>query len=199
MRVFARSNYRVATVAQVAAAAGISEALIYKYFPSKRAIFLEILQHMSARILASWEEEQAQEADAVRALRRMGLGYYTRMITHPDEVRVQFQAVSEVSDAAIAQQLRQDHERYMRALGAVIERGIGQGTIRGDLDVASLAFLFNGAGILMNMMKLLGFDRELTAARVSVLIDHLLDSIRVRPAAAHSAARPRTAKHGRTR
>ena len=51
VRVFARSNYRAAKVAEIAAEAGVSEALLYKLFPSKQAIFLEILQHMSQRIV----------------------------------------------------------------------------------------------------------------------------------------------------
>lgn len=178
VRVFARSNYRAATVAEIAAEAGISEALIYKFFPSKRAVFLELLQHMSERILTFWRAEQDREAHALRTLRNMGIGYYTRMTTHPDELRVQFQAVSEVSDRAIAAQLRRDHARYMRSIRRVLQRGVRQGVIRQDVDVATLAFLFNGAGILMNMMKLLGFEREFSAARMGRLVDHLLDSIR---------------------
>jgi len=188
--VFARSNYRAATTADVAAEAGISEALIYKLFPSKKAIFLEILRHMSERILALWQDEQDSEEDALRALRKMAMTYHTRMTRHPDELRVQFQAISEVSDKEIADQLRRDHENYMRSITAVLERGIRQGTMRRDLDVTALAFLFNGAGILMNMMQLLAFDRELTGARIGVLVDHLLDSIKpVAPAGATQAPR----------
>ena len=194
--VFARSNYRAATTADVAAEAGISEALIYKFFPKKKAIFLEILQHMSQRIVSFWQEEQDREEDALRALRNMAVGYYARMTKHPDELRVQFQAISEVSDRAIANQLRQDHENYMRSIRAVLARGIRQGTIRRDLDVTTLAFLFNGAGILMNMMQLLGFDREFSEVRIGVLVDHLLDSIRTVAPIDRAGARRRAAAKG---
>ena len=187
--VFARSNYRAATTADVAAEAGISEALIYKIFPSKKAIFLEILEHMSQRIVSLWQDEQDREEDALRALRNMAMKYHARMIKHPDELRVQFQAISEVSDGAIAERLRCDHENYMRSIRTVIERGVRQGTMRKDLDVTTLAFLFNGAGILMNVMQLLAFDGELSEARIGVLVDHLLDSIR--PVAPVRKARPR--------
>jgi TetR/AcrR family transcriptional regulator len=198
VRVFARSNYRAATIADVAAEAGISEALIYKFFPSKKAIFLEILRHMSERIVSAWQDEQEREDDALCALRNMGMEYYNRMIRHPDELRVQFQAISEVSDTAIAAQLREDHRNYMGSITRVLKRGMRQGTIRGDLDVATLAFLFNGAGILMNMMRLLAFDREFTAARIGVLMDHLLDSIRpVAPVGTGSARRRAAAKRTR--
>lgn len=193
--VFARSNYRAATVADVAAEAGISEALIYKIFPSKKAIFLEILRHMSERIVSVWQDEQDREEDAIRALRNMAMAYYRRMIGHPDELRVQFQAISEVSDAAIAAQLREDHRQYMRSISAALTRGIRQGVIRGDRDLAALAFLFNGVGMLMNMMRLLGFDREFGEATAGVIVDHLLDSIRSGPSVHTGRARQRaTAK-----
>jgi TetR/AcrR family transcriptional regulator len=178
VKVFARSNYRAAKVADLAAAAGVSEALIYRFFPSKKAIFLEILQHMSRRILVSWQEELDKEEDATRALRNMGISYYDRMQRHPDDLRVQFQAISEVSDRDIANRLRQDHEDYMRFIAKVLKKGIRQGTIRRDLDVSMLAFLFNGAGILMNMMSLLAFEQKFTRARVATLTDHLIYSIK---------------------
>ena len=178
VKVFSRSNYRAATVAAVAAEAGISEALIYRFFPSKKAIFLEILQHISQRILILWQEEVDKEEDATRALRNMGMRYFERIQKHPDELRVQFQAISEVSDPAIAKRLRHDHEQYVRFIEKVLEKGIRQGTVRKDLQVKTLAFLFDGAGILMNMMRLLALDRKFNKARAGALMDHLLDSIK---------------------
>jgi AcrR family transcriptional regulator len=179
VKIFARSNYRGAKTADLAAAAGVSEALIYRFFPSKKAIFLEILQHISQRVLVLWQEELDAEDDATRALRNMGMRYYDQMQKHPHELRVQFQAISEVNDRAVAKQLRQDHEAYMRFIAKVLRKGIRQGTIRRNADVNTLAFLFNGAGITMNMMRLLAFDREFSRVRAGALMDHLLRSIEV--------------------
>jgi len=178
VKIFARSNYRAAKTADIANAAGISEALIYRFFPSKKAIFLEILQHISQRILILWQEEFDREEDATQALRNMGMRYFDRIEKHPHELRVQFQAISEISDRAIAERLRQDHEQYMRFIEKVLKKGIRQGTVRKDLQVSTLAFLFDGVGILMNMMRLLAFDRKFNHARAGALMDHLLDSIK---------------------
>jgi AcrR family transcriptional regulator len=178
VKTFSQSNYRAAKTADIATTAGISEALIYRFFPSKKAIFLEILQHISQRILILWQEEVDKEEDAARALRNMGMRYFERIQKHPDELRVQFQAISEVSDPAIAKRLRRDHEQYMRFIEKVLEKGVRQGTVRKDLPVKTLAFLFDGMGILMNMMRLLAFDRRFDHARAGALMDHLLDSIK---------------------
>jgi AcrR family transcriptional regulator len=175
---FARSNYRAAKVADIAAEAGISEALLYKFFDSKQAIFLEILQHMSERVVASWQEEVEREEDALLALRNMGVTYFERMKKHPEELRVQFQAISEIADQEIAERLRRDHQNYMRFIKKVIRKGIRQGSVRQDIDVEMLGFLFDGGGILMNMMKLLSFERSFNEATVLRLMDHFVDSIR---------------------
>jgi len=177
VRVFARSNYRAARVADIAAEAGVSEALLYKFFDSKQAIFLEILQHMSERVLLSWQEEVDRAEDAATALRNMGITYYQRMMKHPEELRVQFQAISEIAEKEIAERLRRDHENYVRFITGVIRKGIRQGSVRKGIDVDMLGFLFDGGGILMNMMTLLSLERKFTEKTVSRLMDHLVGSI----------------------
>ena len=165
-------------MADLAAEAGVSEALLYKFFSSKQAIFLEILQHMSERVVASWQEEVDREEDVPLALRNMGLTYFQRMKKHPEELRVQFQAISEIADPEIADRLREDHESYVRFITKVIRRGVRQGSVREDVDVEMLGFLFNGGGILMNMMKLLSFEKKFNEKTVLRLMDHLIDSIK---------------------
>jgi AcrR family transcriptional regulator len=48
--VFARHGFVGATTKRLAEAAGVSEALLYKYFPSKEAIYQEILRLLPKRI-----------------------------------------------------------------------------------------------------------------------------------------------------
>ncbi len=176
--VFARSNYRGTKVADIAAEAGISEAAVYKYFPTKKSIFLEVIQHMSKRIITFWQDELDKEEKALNVLKNMGTTYLRRMLKHPEELKVQFQAISEVDDKDILDQLHQDHENYIRFVEKVVRKGIKQGTIRKDLDVASIAFLFDGLGILINMMKLLSFEKTFNEERLIKIVDHLIDSMK---------------------
>ena len=50
--VFARHGFVGATTKKLAEAAGVSEALLYKYFPSKEAIYQEILRLLPTRATA---------------------------------------------------------------------------------------------------------------------------------------------------
>ena len=178
VKVFAQTNYQSTRVADIAAEAGISEAAVYKHFPSKNDIYLDVLKHMSTRILTFWKEEIHKETDAYQSLRNMGLTYFRRMSKHPDELKVQFQAIAEVGNPEIADRLRQDHQNYMDLIGEVIKKGIRDGSFRKDADPDILSWLFNGVGILMNMMNLLSFREKFNEKTVTKIIDHLLDSIR---------------------
>jgi AcrR family transcriptional regulator len=178
VKVFAKSNYYNTKVADIAEAAGISEAMVYRHFPSKKAIFLAVLQHMSDRIITFWKDELDSTMGPLEKLRAMGLGYFQRMIKHSDELKVQFLAVAGIDDGDIFNRLRSDHQKYIRYIAKVIQLGIDQGEIRKDIDVNALAFAYNGSGIMMNMMRLLAFKRKFNRSTVVCLLDFFIESIK---------------------
>lgn len=178
VKVFARSNYQKTRVADIAAEADISEATIYKYFPSKKSIFIEILQYMSETIITRLQEEGSKEQDALAAIRNMSKAFYKLIVNHPEEVKVQFQAISEIDDEEIADRLHRDHEDYMRFIGSVIERGVGQGTVRKDLDVQTLVLLLDGVGVFIELMKLLSFDEQFIEVKTNLMTEHLIELMR---------------------
>lgn len=178
IRVFARSNYRKTRVADIAAEAGISEAMIYKHFPSKKSIFIEILHEMSERMISRLREKGNEEEKALEAIRNMAKTFYNLILNHPYEVKVQFQAISEIDDKEIADRLHKDHEDYMHFIRSVIERGIQQGTVRKDLDVDTLVLLLDGVGVFIELMKLLSFEKHFTETTVVKMTDSLVELMR---------------------
>jgi AcrR family transcriptional regulator len=50
MPVFARKGFAGTTTKELAEAAGVSEALLYKHFPNKEAMYREMLAHMPRRV-----------------------------------------------------------------------------------------------------------------------------------------------------
>ena len=177
VKVFARSNYRAAKMADIGAESGVSEAMVYKHFPSKKAIFLRILQHISGRIITIWEAETEKNLNALSTLKNMGTAYYHRMKDHPDELKVQFQAISEIDDEDIANQLRQDHIRYIGYFESILEKGVREGSIRSGIDSRGYAVLFNGSGITLNMMQLLALNIEFIDNHIDQFLDQYLELI----------------------
>jgi hypothetical protein len=108
----------------------------------------------------------------------MSRTFYKLIVSHPDEVKVQFQAISEIDDPEISDRLRRDHEDYMRFIRSVIERGIGQGRVRKNADVDSLVLLLDSVGVFIELMKLLSFEERLTEEAASGMTERVIDLMR---------------------
>jgi TetR/AcrR family transcriptional regulator len=159
-RAFARSNFRLAGTAEIAAEAGIAEPTIYKYFSSKKELFIRILRRIGERILAQWKTAAAEEPDAIAALRRIGRSYLAAVQTHSDDLKLQFQALAESDDADIARQLRNNHSAYVEFLAKLVAQAKQEGTLRGDVDAYAAGWLLNGIGFTLTMSKLLDLKNQ---------------------------------------
>jgi AcrR family transcriptional regulator len=160
--VFARTNYRAARVGDIAAEAGVSEPMLYRHFPSKKALFCELLDRIGRRILEIWAEAVVDAPDALEALRRAGQVYVTNLAEHPAEARLQFQALAESADPEIAEVLRANHERYVAFFEALLDRGRAEGVVRADVDRRTTAWILDGMGVAFTVRDLL-FPEEVTA------------------------------------
>ncbi len=159
--VFARAGYRGARVGDIVAEAGVSEPLLYRHFPSKKALFCELLDRIGRRIVEIWQDaiaEAPEAPDALEALRRAGRVYVRNLAEHPAEARLQFQALAETSDPEIAAVLRTNHQRYVAFFDDLLELGRSQGVIRADIDTPAAAWLLNGMGVAFTVRDLLSPD-----------------------------------------
>jgi len=173
-RVFARGNYRAAATAAIAQEAEISEPTIYRYFASKRDLFVRILRGTGEGILGFWRTAAEGDGDARAALRRVGTRYFAAARDHRDELKIQFQALAESDDPTIAAQLRDNHRAYVEFLGGLVERGRREGSLRADLDPDAAAWLLNSVGFALTLVYLVGLDREMGEARLASLIDECI-------------------------
>lgn len=176
VKVFAASNYKTARVKDIADRIGISEAAIYNHFPTKKAIFLAILDRIQSRILSYWQAEAGREPDPIKALREMGTAYVERLREHPDDLKVQFQAISEVDDPEIASRLKDHHRAYVSFVEDIVRRGITSGHVDASIDPRAFAFIFDGMGVMSNVMHLVS-EESYDAACIEAMTDHLLASL----------------------
>jgi TetR/AcrR family transcriptional regulator len=175
-RVFARSNYRLAGTADIALEAGISEPTIYKYFPSKKELFVRILARIGERILEVWKQAAGTgEGDTLSALRCVGRVYVEGLRAHPEELKIQFQALAESDDPDIAHQLRENHKAYVRFLAQLVDRGKREGIMRADADPYAEAWFLNSIGFTLTLVRLLGFDKDVGEERVIEMISGYTD------------------------
>lgn len=172
--VFARSNYRVAGMAEIAKEAGISEPTVYKHFASKKQLFLTILDRVGESTLRHWQGLAADSPDPLTLLRRIGLSQYEIVLARPDTLKLQFQALSEVEDPEIKETLRRHFASYAQFLSGIIVRGKDNGQFAADLDVMVAAWQLISIGFTLNLTSLLGFDQELGREQLEVMGDNLV-------------------------
>ena len=189
--VFAASNFRATGVAAIADRAGVSEAILYRHFATKLDLFCEVLDRIGRRIVDIWEGAVADAPDAITALRRAGEVYFVNTRNHPAEARLQFQALSEVGEPAVAAVLAANHRRYVEFFAGLVRRGQSDGSVRTDLDPSAVAWLLNGTGFAATMRGLVDPADDNTAGdRDEKVMGLLLDSLATEPPSSGRSTKP---------
>ncbi len=144
--VFARHGYWATPVADVAAAAKISPAYVFRLFDGKLGLFLAALEHCFTRILATLDESadrSAGEAPAV-VLERMG-DAYAQLIADRDLLLLQVHALSAADVPEIAEALRGG---YARVVTLAKERsGAPDPAVQQFIALGQLCHLIVAAGL----------------------------------------------------
>ncbi len=142
VRVFARKGYHASRVGDIAEEAGVAHGLLYHYFASKdqvlEAVFHENWSVLLARI-ASVEETDEPAADQLRHITAIVLRTWLHL---PDVVRV---VIREFGRSPELAERIGELAQPIDAIQRVIERGIGRGEFRKDVDPVFAAAVVYGS------------------------------------------------------
>jgi AcrR family transcriptional regulator len=116
MRLFVTRGFDHVTVAEVAAAAGVSEKTVFNYFPTKEDLFFDEVPAREAALVAAVRERKPGES-ILSALRRMQLAECPRLCS---EGFVKFAKVIEDSPALRGKEL-EVMARFVQALADAIQ------------------------------------------------------------------------------
>jgi len=176
--VFAASNYAHVGTADLAKAAGITEPALYRYFSSKKELFISTLKATSTRLMNIWERIASEVVDPLDVIRAVGLGYYDHIRSRSPVMKLLFQAVSEADDEEIRQTLHDNFASFIRFLKENIEEGKRRGVIRQDVDSTVAAWQFMATGLAMDLIHLLDFEDDIDRRAVEDWGRLYLESIR---------------------
>jgi len=132
-RCFARNGFAGTTTRSVAAAAGISEALLFKHFPSKAALYAEILaEECEADPNLAHLLGQEPSTGALVELMRNMVRYFVETVRGPDEQeaqRLRLMITSHLEDGEFARLL---YAKVGKLIGPMFAASLDSAVASGD-------------------------------------------------------------------
>ncbi len=148
---FSRSGYDATGVAEICAAAGVSKGAFYHHFPTKQAVFIDLLDTWLSALDARFAEVRALAPtipDALRAMARAARPVFADARGHlPVYLEFWLQASR---DPLIMARTVEPYRRYEEYFAGLIQAGIAEGSLRPvDPLTAARALIAMAAGLLL--------------------------------------------------
>jgi AcrR family transcriptional regulator len=146
VRVFAERGYHGASMADIAAGAGVTKPMVYAYFGSKDDLYLRCIDHATERLLAAFDIAPADDEAPEETLWRRILSYFAFVGEHREEWLVaRRQAVA--SGGPFSERIQQARSRAVKLVVGQLEEALG-GTVppAARRELEPLAEAIVGAG-----------------------------------------------------
>jgi TetR/AcrR family transcriptional regulator len=179
---FSRRGFSGTTTKEIAAAAGVTEAIIFRHFPTKQDLYNAVLdQHHEsgqlAECIAQWKScmDRNDDEGLIRALiERVIEGFRSDLRVH----RVLMFAALEGHEAALEYN-RQFSLPVLDLLWQYVARRQREGALRGSDPGAIIAAAYGMAAQFATMTQLYGFrtdktDRQITDSFVKIVMHGIL-------------------------
>ncbi|HYV07712.1 MAG TPA: TetR/AcrR family transcriptional regulator [Blastocatellia bacterium] len=176
IKVFARSGFFNAKVADVASEAGVADGTVYLYFKNKDDILVSIFNDHMNEALAGGRKTLAEIDDPVEKIRRIVLAHLEGL-GRDRELAVVFQVELRSSTKFMEQFSATKVTEYLELIRGVIEEGQARGVFRRRLNAQVVAKVLFGALDEMATNWVLSRKRYSLASTADTVIDVFLNGI----------------------
>ena len=118
-RLFAERGFLAVRLEDIGAAAGVSGPAIYRHFPNKESLLVELLVGISTRLLAGARDVRSREAGADAALNGLIDFHLDFVLGEPDLIRIQDRDLAHLP-AAAERQVRRAQRQYVEVWVSVL-------------------------------------------------------------------------------
>ena len=156
-------------VDRIAEASGVNKNLIYHYFGSKDAVYLEVLERIYADLRARQQDENLRNLPPVEGMKRLVSSTFDHFVDTPDLIRLM--SIENIHFAEHLKNSRTTKQLYGGLLDTIrilLKRGQEQGVFRNNVDAIDLYLSISGLAyfFLSNQHTLSWLlDRNLAARR----------------------------------
>lgn len=134
--VFGRRGYGLASIADIAAEAGVTKGALYFHFPSKDELARAVIAEQHRRTMAAASEVVEQGLPGLETMVRLSTVLAHQLLTDP-VVQAGIRLTTDVS--MFDPPVTEPYEDWLRTTEALFRQAAGEGDLRGDIDPAMLA------------------------------------------------------------
>jgi AcrR family transcriptional regulator len=120
-RLFAERGFLAVRLEDIGAAAGVSGPAIYRHFPNKESLLVELLVGISTRLLAGARDVASQHSDPAEALGGLIDFHLDFALGEPDLIRIQDRDLAHLP-AAAERQVRRAQRQYVEVWVAILRQ-----------------------------------------------------------------------------
>jgi AcrR family transcriptional regulator len=142
-RLFTAHGYHGVSIRDIAQACGLSNAVLYYHFGSKRNLYFEVLKKHISTLTLCLQEAGAIEGTCRERLARMAHAYAQMILEYQDTVQLLLRDLAQFEWGEIVQMLPDLKALTRSPLAAVLEEGIASGELRA-LDVQRVDVVLMG-------------------------------------------------------
>lgn len=173
IRAFAERGFAGASTLAIAAAAGVGEPTIYRYFASKRELYLAAIDRCTSQILEHWRALAAESDSPLQAIERIGAWYLSQLRARPDDLLLRYRSLADKHDPETTERVRSGYRETLRFVADLYAQARERGDVPRSVDPETQAWLFVALGAAFDQVQLLGLSDalspEVTGRLVSLL------------------------------
>jgi AcrR family transcriptional regulator len=158
----------------------VSAPALYRYFPTKKDLFLETLKVSGERLAEIWTRIIDESADPLEAMDRISRGYGEHSGSRPSMMRLWFQALSDTDAPEVRDVLRRNVMNLTSVLEGNLQQAQRMGLIDSDIDPRVAAWDFMAIGFTFEISRLVGMGADLDQGLFRDWIRHHFKTIGAR-------------------
>ena len=170
IRAFARKGYAGASTQAIAASIGVGEPTLYRYFASKRELFLAAFDRCSTELLERWRALAAESASPLEAIGKIGDWYVQQLRARPDDLLLRYRSLSHTDDEEIGARVRANYRETLAFLEELYAQARAHGEIAASADPRAQAWMFVALGAVLDQAQLLDLGDELPPEVLAPLV-----------------------------
>jgi TetR/AcrR family transcriptional regulator len=156
---FSRTNYEKATTALLAQEAGIAEGTLYKYFPSKKELFLACCRYIEETLITRYDAIYREcRDDPLESLKRIAASYLDFVRENPSMRKFLAFVLNNSFDEDFRRELEGFINLNIRATEHMVRRAQEMGEVRKDIDPRVVAWFYVGGYFTLILMTEMGAE-----------------------------------------